>query len=162
VKVFRSSPWPWNSKKNLAAAIIMETEIRFDCTEVDWNVVSETLRLVGMAYYAPDLHRQAFSASHTTVFAWHAGRLIGFGRAISDGMYQAAIYDVAVVPEYQAKGVGTRIMQSLLAGLSHCNIILYASPGKEGFYRSLQFRNMKTAMALFTRPAVMTEKGFTE
>ena len=32
--------------------------------------------------------------------------LIGFGRAISDGEYQGAIYDVAVLPENQGKGVG--------------------------------------------------------
>jgi len=30
--------------------------------------------------------------------------LAGFGRAISDGVYQAAVYDCAVVEEHQAKG----------------------------------------------------------
>ena len=35
--------------------------------------------------------------------------MIGFGRAISDGTYQAAIYDVAVNPDFQKKGLGNII-----------------------------------------------------
>ena len=71
----------------------MEFDLKQDCTGVDWKVVSDTLKRVGMAYYEPDLHKKAFEASHTTVFIYHDDRLIGFGRAISDGFYQAAIYD---------------------------------------------------------------------
>ena len=79
---------------------------------VDWDeVVSETLRNVGMAYDTPDIHKKAFEASHTIVFVYHQGRLIGFGRAISDGVYQGAIYDVAVVPEFQRRGIGTIILK---------------------------------------------------
>lgn len=76
-------------------------------------------------------------------------QLIGFARAISDGAYQAAIYDVAIVPEFQHKGIGTAVIQKILARLAHCNIILYASPGKEGFYRKPGMWKMKTGMALF-------------
>jgi GNAT superfamily N-acetyltransferase len=140
----------------------MDVDISFNCSGINWNIISETLRQVGMAYYAPDLHKKAFEASHTTVFAWHGGKLIGFGRAISDGVYQAAIYDVAVVPEFQGKGIGSVITKNILNKLSHCNIILYASPGKEKFYETLHFRKMKTGMALFTKAEVMAERGFTE
>jgi len=115
-----------------------------------------------MAYEAPDVHRRAFEASHTAVFVYHATQLIGFGRAISDGAYQAAVYDVAVVPEFQEKGIGTVIMKKVLERLSGCNIILYAAPGKEEFYRKMGLRKMKTGMALFRKAAAMTEKGFTE
>ena len=101
----------------------MEIEIRFDCSEIDWNIIPEALKRVGMAYYPADMHRQAFEASHTTVFAWHDGQFIGFGRALSDGVYQAAIYDVAVVPEYQRKGIGSIIMKNIIGKLSHCNVI---------------------------------------
>jgi ribosomal protein S18 acetylase RimI-like enzyme len=140
----------------------MEIDIRFECSGVDWKTVSETLKRVGMAYDEPDVHRRAFEASHTTMFVYHATQLIGFGRAISDGVYQAAVYDVAVVPEFQDKGIGTIIMKKILESLSGCNVILYASPGKEEFYRKMGLRKMKTGMALFTKAAAMTEKGFTE
>ena len=140
----------------------MAYEVKHDCAGVDWEAVSETLKLVGMAYYAPDVQRRAFEASHTTVFVYHQGRLVGFGRAISDGAYQAAIYDCAVVPELQGKGIGNLIMKNIMRPISHCNVILYASPGKEGFYQKHGFRRMVTGMAHFKNAASMKERGFTE
>ena len=140
----------------------MEIDIRYDCTEIDWQTVSEMLKRVGMAYDTPDTHRRAFEASHTTVFAYHDNQLIGFGRAISDGVYQAAVYDVAVHPECQGQGIGTTIMKRILERISHCNVILYSSPGKEDFYKTLGMRKMKTGMALFRKAEIMAEKGFTE
>ncbi len=140
----------------------MEVDVKQDCAGVDWKTVSEILKCVGMAYHEPDVHRRAFEASHTTVFVYHADRLIGFGRAISDGVYQAAIYDCAVLPEFQGKGIGTTIMKNILPRVSHCNVILYASPGKEGFYQTLRFRKMKTGMAHLKKGVAMIERGFTE
>ena len=140
----------------------MEIIIRCDCSGVDWKTVSETLQRVGMTYYAPETHQRAFEASHTTVFAYQGDRLIGFGRAISDGVCQGAVYDVAVVPEFQHQGIGTIIMKRILERLSGCNVILYASPGKEAFYQKLALRKMKTGMARFKNPEIMREKGFTE
>jgi GNAT superfamily N-acetyltransferase len=147
---------------NLYNEVLMEVDVKQDCIGVDWKTVSETLKSVEMAYYEPDVHRIAFEASHTTVFVYHADRLIGFGRAISDGAYQAAIYDCAVLPEFQGKGVGTTIMKNILPRISHCNVILYATPGKEGFYQTLGFRRMKTGMALFKKSESMRERGFTK
>ncbi|MDD2316909.1 MAG: GNAT family N-acetyltransferase [Desulfobacterales bacterium] len=140
----------------------MKTDIRCECSGVDWKIVSETLKRVGMACYEPEAHRKAFEASHTTVFVYRAGQLIGFGRAISDGVYQGAVYDVAVVPEFQRKGIGTIIMKKILERLPECNIILYATPGKEAFYETLNLRKMKTGMARFRNSKKMKEKGFTE
>jgi len=140
----------------------MHVDVKQNCVGVDWKAVSETLKSVGMAHHEPDVHRQAFEASHTTVFVYHAGRLIGFGRAISDGAYQAAVYDCAVVEELQGKGIGNIIMKNILSQLSHCNVILYASPGKEGFYKKHGFRKMKTGMAHFIKSKSMSERGFTE
>lgn len=137
-------------------------DMRFDCTGVDWNVVSDTLRQVGMVYYGPEVHEKAFANSHTTVFVYEGDRLIGFGRALSDGAYQAAVYDLAVVPEYQKQGIGRSIMEAIRKRLPQCTIILYAAPGKENFYRKLGGRKMKTGMAFFTKPQEMARRGFTD
>jgi len=137
-------------------------DVTYACVGVDWASVAETLKLVGMAHYEPDVHRKAFEASHTTVFAYQGGRLIGFGRAISDGVYQAAIYDVAVLPDFQGQGVGKALVKHILDRLSSCTVILYASPGREAFYRTLGFRKMTTGMAVFNNAERMKERGFTE
>ena len=140
----------------------MDVELKFDCAGVDWTFVSATLRRVGMASRDPALHQQAFEASAVVVFAYADGQPVGFGRAISDGAYQAAVYEMAVVPEFQKQGIGAQIMRAILDRLPGCNVILYASPGKEDFYRKLGFRLMKTGMARFQRPDAMAQIGFTE
>lgn len=140
----------------------MDFDVRLDCSGVDWKEVSKILQIVGMAFYEPDVHRGAFEASHTTVFIYHAHQLIGFGRAISDDAYQAAVYDCAVRPEFQGKGIGSTIMNHILSRISHCNVILYASPGKEEFYQAHGFRKMKTGMARFLKSISMKKNGFTE
>ncbi|MGE5403892.1 MAG: GNAT family N-acetyltransferase [Candidatus Saccharibacteria bacterium] len=136
--------------------------IQFDCANINWNHISETLQRVGMAFYDSERHAMAFANSHTVVFVFDAEKLVGFGRAISDGAYQAAIYDVAVVPEYQRQGIGRLIIESIIECLPECNFILYAAPGKEAFYEKLNFRKMKTSMALFMNSVKMRDKGFTE
>jgi ribosomal protein S18 acetylase RimI-like enzyme len=140
----------------------MELDIQLDCTNVDWQFVAETLKRVGMAYAEPAVHQKSFENSQVTVFVRREGQLIGFGRAISDGVFQAAIYDVAILPEYQAQGIGTIIIKTIMDKLSDCNFILYAAPGKEGFYQTLGFRKMRTGMALFRKAEQMKERGFTE
>ncbi len=140
----------------------MEVKLKYDCGGVDWAAVSDTLKRVGMANRAPELHQKAFEASHTAVFAYSNDQLVGFGRAISDGAYQAAVYEMAVVPEFQRRGIGAQIMRAILDRLPGCNVILYASPGKEDFYRKLGLRRMKTGMARFQFPDAMAQKGFTE
>lgn len=140
----------------------MDVKLKFGCAGVDWTLVSDTLKRVGMASRPPELHRKAFEASHTAVFAYSDGQLVGFGRAISDGAYQAAVYEMAVVPEFQKQGIGAQIMQAILDRLPGCNVILYASPGKEDFYRKLGLRKMKTGMARFQNADAMAQKGFTD
>lgn len=141
---------------------MMDVEVSFDGSAVDWPLVADTLKQVGMASHEPGVHRKAFAASYVTVFVRYEGQLVGFGRAISDGAYQSAIYDVAVRPEYQGKGIGSLIVENILTHLPTGNVILYASPGKEAFYETLGFRRMKTGMALFADTEAMAAKGFTE
>ena len=140
----------------------MNVELKFDCTGVDFAFVSATLNRVGMASRPPELLQKSFAASAVVVFAYVDGRPVGFGRAISDGAYQAAVYEMAVVPEFQRQGLGARIMQAILDRLPGFNVILYASPGKEDFYRKRGFRRMKTGMARFQHADAMAHKGFTD
>ena len=140
----------------------MELDIKLDCADVNWQFVAETLKRVGMAYAEPAAHQKSFENSEVTVFIRREGQMIGFGRAISDGVFQAAIYDVAILPKYQVQGIGAIIIRTIMEKLSNCNFILYAAPGKEGFYQTLGFRKMKTGMALFQKAQIMKERGFTE
>jgi len=140
----------------------MDLIIQKNCSGIDWTLIPEILKMVGMGYHEPALHQKAFENSAVVVFIFQEEKLLGFGRAISDGAYQGAIYDVAVLPEFQQKGIGHLIINTIVDSLPECNFILYASPGKEDFYRKLNFRKMKTGMALFMNAEAMIKKGMIE
>jgi len=140
----------------------MNLRIQRDTKNINWDQVVDTLQQVGMGYHSSEIHQRAFENSYTVVFVFDDDKLVGFGRAISDGEYQAAIYDVAVSPLYQGKGIGKMIIQAIVENTANCNFILYASPGKEPFYEKESFKRMKTGMALFVNSQRMQEKGFTE
>lgn len=138
----------------------MSIKVKDNCSNVNWNDVVEILKIVGMSYCDSEIHRISFENSHTVIFVFDDDKLIGFGRAISDGVRQAAIYDVAVSPEYQGKGLGSLILNSIKEKLPQCNFILYAAPGKEPFYQKLGFGKLETGMGLFADMQRMKDKGF--
>ena len=66
--------------------------------------------------------------------------LIGFGRAITDGVYRALVDDVVVDRSYQKLGLGKVIMEHLLGQLDGIEeIFLNTSPDLEEFYKKFGF-----------------------
>jgi aralkylamine N-acetyltransferase len=73
------------------------------------------------------------------------GKAVGMGRVISDGVADAYIQDLAVLPEWRNFGVGKMIIETLLEECRSRKIAwigLIAEPGKEDFYSTLGFRPM--------------------
>jgi GNAT superfamily N-acetyltransferase len=129
---------------------------------VSWEAVSALLADVRMASRDPEIHRRAFENSFSVVFVYEGERLAGIGRAISDGAYESALYDVAVAPSYQGLGLGDTIVKALLADLDGTNVILFSADGKETFYERFGFRLMRRGMARFIREDEMRAAGFIE
>ena len=72
-------------------------------------------------------------------------RLIGMGRAISDGACDAYIQDVAVLYEFRGKGIGVLIMDELVKYLKSKNInwiSLVSEPEAVSFYEKCGFLQM--------------------
>ena len=133
-----------------------------NCNDIPWDEVPVLLKKVEMSHAEPGVHRIAFEQSREVVFVFDAKKLVGLGRCLSDGVRQAALYDIAVDPAYQGKGIGKEIVARLMQELPGCNFILYASPGKEDFYRCLNFKKMKTGMVFFANPDRMDDPEFIE
>lgn len=127
----------------------MNFDIQLTCDGIEWDKVSNLIKRAGLSVHPPEQTQKAFKNSYATVFVFDNHNLIGTGRAISDGVYQSAIYDIAVLPEYQKRGVGTVIIKELLQKLSSTNIIFYANPSAAGFYDKLGFRKLLTGGAKF-------------
>lgn len=70
------------------------------------------------------------------------GELIGFCRVISDGIFKAFLFDVIVKDEYQNKGFGSLIMETVLNHKRLINvkhIELYCPGEVTPFYKRLGF-----------------------
>ena len=78
--------------------------------------------------------------------AWKGEKLIGMGRAISDGGSDAYIQDVFVSAPYRNRGIGAGIVSALVERLRERGIGwigLIGVPGTERFYRELGFRPLE-------------------
>ena len=140
----------------------MQYRVQNNCENVNWDTVCCLLKEAGLATHTVALIQKAFTNSNCVAFVFDNALLVGVGRAISDGSYQAAIYDIAVLPSYQGKKLGKLIVDELHRNLQGFNVILYASPGKEEFYCKLGYSKMITGMAKFNNESVMREKRFIE
>lgn len=72
------------------------------------------------------------------------GQLLGFARVISDGVFYASIWDVAVVPSWQRIGLGRGLIERLLQKLTADGIpliTLYAERDVVGLYEKLGFKS---------------------
>jgi hypothetical protein len=131
-----------------------------DQESVDWVELSQLYRIAPLGVKPPDALQTVFSNSMFKTFVYDDETLVGAGRAIADGLDCAYIADVAVHPEYQGEGLGKAIITKLieLAG-GHKKLILYATPGTEGFYVKLGFLPMRTALAIWDDRDLAIQKG---
>lgn len=74
------------------------------------------------------------------------GKAVGMGRVLSDGVSDAYIQDVVVLPGYRKLGTGKKLITALR---DHCLengvgwIALMAEPGTQDFYSGLGFKKMR-------------------
>lgn len=73
-------------------------------------------------------------------------KLVGMGRIVGDGAIYWYLQDIAVIPEYQGKGVGRIIVKKLMDYIynnsltdTKTTIGLMAAKGKEKFYEKFGF-----------------------
>lgn len=119
-----------------------------DTTGVDWSAFCALFQRAGLGERKPAVAQAVFAGSYACCFAWDGATLIGAARAISDGVNSSVVYDVVVEPTYQGQGVGRQLMYNLLGRLPKRSVMLVSVQGKEGFYRKLGFRKLRTAYML--------------
>jgi len=89
--------------------------------------------------------RQMLGSSTVVVSAWDQKCLVGFGRATSDGQFRAVLWDVIVDERVQGKGVGRRIVGTLIEHprLAQVERIYLMTSTSSGFYRQIGFEDCK-------------------
>lgn len=83
---------------------------------------------------------QAIAAT-VAVGAWDGERLVGFARALTDGVHRAYIEDVVIDPDYRGQQIGERVVAALLESLGDVHIVsLFCEPDRVPFYSRNGFR----------------------
>ena len=109
-------------------------EYRKLCTAVGWEEVMNF-----------DAAREALPRSLYGVVVEIRGDVVGMGRVVGDGAIFYYLQDVAVLPEHQGRGVGTRIVARLIERIkAHAPekafIGVFAAAGSERFYEAYGFK----------------------
>lgn len=71
--------------------------------------------------------------------AWVEGRLAGCVRVLSDLHFRSIIYDLAVLPEYQHKGIGRELVQRCINSCETSEWLVQTDMAK-GFYEKIGFK----------------------
>lgn len=87
--------------------------------------------------------------SDVVALAFDDASLVGFATAISDGVLSAFIPFLEVIPTHQRRGIGSRLVESLLAQLDDLYMVdVVCDSGLEAFYARIGFRTLDRAMGL--------------
>ena len=92
--------------------------------------------------------------SQAVVSAWHGSDLVGFGRATSDGVYRAVLWDVVVATEHQGNGLGTEIVATLLRHrlVASAERVYLMTTNSAGFYTKLKFHEQHGQKLMIREP----------
>ncbi|MBW5448096.1 GNAT family N-acetyltransferase [Cohnella sp. CFH 77786] len=101
-----------------------------------------------------DVAEESLDQSLFGVVIQHEDEVIGMGRVVGDGKIYFYIQDIAVMPEYQNKGIGKTIMEAILEYLignapEKSFVGLFASKGKESFYKKYGFNKHDGMTGMF-------------
>jgi GNAT superfamily N-acetyltransferase len=81
-----------------------------------------------------------------TVVAWDAGRVVGFARALCDGVSNGYLSIVAVAEDKRGLGIGRELVRRLTGDDLDITWTLRAGRGNEGFWEKMGFAASETAM----------------
>ena len=86
--------------------------------------------------------KKMLSQSKVIISIWNKDKLIGFGRATSDEIYRAVLWDIVVDKKHQKNGIGKLLLTELLSNklISKAEKIYVMTTQFEKFYSSMGFK----------------------
>jgi len=116
-------------------------------TDVDWAALKVALAADSFDNgRTPEEYRISHMKSHAVVFARRAGRFVGNGRILSDGVCNAYLVDIWTATPQRRTGIGAEIVRRLLATVPGQHVGLFTDD-MQAFYRTLGFEVQRDGMS---------------
>ncbi len=117
-------------------------------TGEDYEPVRQFLAEVGWQHRVsdPEAFRRMMEKTDRTVVAWDGSRIVGFARALCDGVSNGYISMVAVAVDQRGQGIGRRLVETLIEDDFNIIWVLRAGRGSEAFWEKLGFQRSELAM----------------
>ena len=117
-------------------------------TTEDYELVRQFLAEVGWRQRVsdPERFRRMMEKTDRKVVAWDGSRIVGFARALCDGVSNGYISMVGVAADQRGKGIGRRLVQCLTEDDPNITWVLRAGRGSEAFWERVGFKKSEVTM----------------
>ena len=124
-------------------------------TPEDYELVRQFLAEVGWQHRVsnPEQFRTMMEKTDRTVIAWDHSRIVGFARALCDGVSNGYISMVAVAADQRGQGIGRKLVECLIAEDLNITWVLRAGRGSGGFWEKMGFKGSEVAMERVRMPS---------
>ena len=96
--------------------------------------------------------RKCLANSDVIVSLWVGNEIVGFGRALTDGIYRGVLWDIVIDKNHQGKGFGTLIVKNLLSSrkIKNTKKVYLMTTNKKLFYSQFDLKEV-TSQDLLVR-----------
>ena len=88
--------------------------------------------------------KKCLANSDVVISLWVGNEIVGFGRALTDGIYRGVLWDIVIDQNHQGKGYGKLIVKSLLSSkkIRNTKKLYLMTTNKKLFYSQLNFKEV--------------------
>ena len=88
--------------------------------------------------------KKCLANSDVIVSLWVGNEIVGFGRALTDGIYRGVLWDVVIDQNHQGKGYGKLIVKKLLSSekIKNTKNLYLMTTNKKIFYSQFDFKEV--------------------
>ena len=88
--------------------------------------------------------KKCLANSDVIVSLWVGNEIVGFGRALTDGIYRGVLWDIVIDQNHQGKGFGTLIVKNLLSSkkIKNTKKIYLMTTNKKLFYSQFDLKEV--------------------
>ena len=88
--------------------------------------------------------KRCLANSDVIISIWVGNEIVGFGRALTDGIYRGVLWDIVIDQNHQGKGFGKLIVNNLLSSkeIKNTEKIYLMTTNKKLFYSQMDFKEV--------------------